>query len=54
MSNGDREKPALSAADVASERRIPNAETRAAMAEVEAGKCKRFSSIDSLMADLKH
>ena len=31
---------------------IPNAETRAAMAELQAGKGKKFSSIEVLMADL--
>ena len=43
---------------VADERRlpfevkVPNATTRKAMAELEAGKGKRFASVDSLMADL--
>ena len=32
--------------------KIPNKLTRKAMAELEAGKGKRFSSIDSLMEDL--
>ena len=43
---------------VADERRlpfevkVPNATTRKAMAELEAGKGKRFASVDALMADL--
>ena len=43
---------------VADERRlpfdvkVPNATTRNAIAELEAGKGKRFSSVDDLMADL--
>jgi DNA-damage-inducible protein J len=43
---------------VADERRlpfdvkVPNATTRKAMAELEAGKGKRFGSVDALMADL--
>jgi DNA-damage-inducible protein J len=43
---------------VADERRLPfevkapNAATREAMAELEAGKGKRFASVDALMADL--
>ena len=43
---------------VADERRLPfevkapNATTRKAMAELEAGKGKRFASVDALMADL--
>lgn len=43
---------------VADERRLPfevkapNATTRAAMAELEAGRGKRFKSVDALMADL--
>jgi len=43
---------------VADERRlpfevkVPNAATRKAMAELEAGKGKRFASVDALMADL--
>ena len=43
---------------VADERRlpfevkVPNATTRKAIAELEAGKGKRFSSVDALMADL--
>ena len=32
--------------------RVPNAATRKAMAELEAGKGKRFASVDALMADL--
>lgn len=32
--------------------RVPNAATRKAMAELEAGKGKRFRDIDSLMEDL--
>ena len=32
--------------------RVPNATTRKAMAELEKGKGKRFSSIDTLMSDL--
>ena len=31
---------------------IPNAETREAMAELRAGKGKKFSSVEALMADL--
>ncbi len=43
---------------VANERRlpfevkVPNATTRKAIAELEAGEGKRFSSVDALMADL--
>lgn len=43
---------------VAEERRlpfevkVPNAGTRQAIAELEAGKGKRFASVDALMADL--
>ncbi len=43
---------------VAEERRlpfdvkVPNATTRKAIAELEAGKGKRFASVDDLMADL--
>ena len=43
---------------VADERRLPfevkapNATTRRAMAELEAGKGKRFASVEALMADL--
>jgi DNA-damage-inducible protein J len=43
---------------VADERRLPfevkapNAATRKAIAELEAGKGKRFTSVDALMADL--
>ena len=43
---------------VADERRLPfevkapNATTREAMAELEAGKGKRFASVEALMADL--
>jgi DNA-damage-inducible protein J len=43
---------------VADERRLPfevkapNAATRKAMAELEAGKGKRFASVEELMADL--
>ena len=32
--------------------KVPNARTRKAIAELEAGKGKRFSSVDALMADL--
>ncbi len=32
--------------------KVPNATTRKAMAELEAGKGERFASIDALMADL--
>lgn len=32
--------------------RVPSATTREAIAELEAGKGKRFSSVDALMADL--
>ncbi|MGO8953380.1 MAG: type II toxin-antitoxin system RelB/DinJ family antitoxin [Rhodomicrobium sp.] len=43
---------------IADERRLPfkvkapNAATRKAMAELEAGKGKKFESVDALMADL--
>ena len=43
---------------IAEERRLPfevkapNATTRKAIAELEAGKGKRFASVDALMADL--
>ena len=43
---------------IADERRMPfdvkapNATTRKAIAELEAGKGKRFASVDDLMADL--
>lgn len=45
---------------VADERRlpfevkVPNARTRKAMAELESGKGKKFSSIDSFMEDLNN
>ena len=32
--------------------RVPNAETIAAMAELESGKGKSFATIEALMADL--
>ena len=32
--------------------KVPNATTREAIAELEAGKGKRFASVDDLMADL--
>lgn len=32
--------------------KVPNATTRAAMAELEAGKGTKFNSLDDLMADL--
>ena len=32
--------------------KVPNAATRKAMAELEAGKCKSFKSIDAFMEDL--
>jgi len=32
--------------------KVPNATTRKAIAELEAGKGKRFASVDALMADL--
>lgn len=32
--------------------KVPNAKTRKAMAELEAGKGKRFNSVKDLMADL--
>jgi DNA-damage-inducible protein J len=32
--------------------KVPNAITRKAMAELEAGKGKRFASVEALMADL--
>ena len=44
---------------VAEERRlpfevkVPNATTRKAIAELEAGKGRRFASVDDLMADLR-
>ena len=44
---------------VADERRlpfevkVPNATTRRAIAELEAGKGKRFASVDALVADLR-
>jgi len=44
---------------IADERRLPfeikapNATTRTAMAELEAGKGKRFASVEALMADLR-
>jgi len=31
---------------------VPNATTRKAFAELEAGKGRRFASVDALMADL--
>lgn len=34
------------------EARVPNATTREAMAELEAGRGKSFASLDALMADL--
>jgi DNA-damage-inducible protein J len=34
------------------ELRVPNTETRKAMAELERGKAARFDTIDDLMADL--
>jgi len=34
------------------ELKVPNAVTREAMAELEAGKGKRFASVEALMADL--
>jgi len=33
--------------------KVPNATTRKAMAELEAGKGKRFASVEALMADLR-
>ena len=33
--------------------KVPNATTRKAIAELEAGKGKRFASVDDLMADLR-
>jgi DNA-damage-inducible protein J len=33
--------------------KVPNATTRTAMAELEAGKGKRFASVEALMADLR-
>ena len=33
--------------------KVPNATTRQAIAELEAGKGKRFTSVDDLMADLR-
>lgn len=32
--------------------KVPNATTRKAIAELEAGKGKKFTNVDSLMADL--
>jgi DNA-damage-inducible protein J len=32
--------------------KVPNATTRKAIAELEAGKDKKFASVDDLMADL--
>ncbi|WP_397605178.1 type II toxin-antitoxin system RelB/DinJ family antitoxin [Sphingorhabdus sp.] len=32
--------------------RVPNAETQAAMRDIQEGKVKRFDSVDALMADL--
>jgi DNA-damage-inducible protein J len=32
--------------------RIPNAETQAAMRDIQGGKVKRFDSVEELMADL--
>jgi DNA-damage-inducible protein J len=32
--------------------RLPNAETQAAMRDIQEGKVKRFDSVDALMADL--
>jgi DNA-damage-inducible protein J len=32
--------------------KVPNAKTRKAVAELQAGKGKRFASVDTLMADL--
>jgi DNA-damage-inducible protein J len=32
--------------------RIPNAETQAAMRDIQNGKVRRFDSVDALMADL--
>lgn len=32
--------------------KIPNAETRIAIAEIESGKGKKFASVEDLMADL--
>jgi DNA-damage-inducible protein J len=32
--------------------KVPNAETRAAIAELDAGKGKKFDSVEALMADL--
>jgi DNA-damage-inducible protein J len=34
--------------------RIPNAETQAAMRDIQEGKVKRFDSVDALMADLNN
>lgn len=33
--------------------KVPNSETRAAIAELEEGKGERFESVDALMADLR-
>ena len=33
--------------------KVPNATTRKAIAELEAGKGKRFTGVDALMADLR-
>lgn len=32
--------------------RVPNAETQAAMRDIQQGKVSRFDSVDALMADL--
>jgi DNA-damage-inducible protein J len=32
--------------------KVPNAKTRKAFAELESGKCKKFTAVDNLMADL--
>ena len=34
--------------------RIPNAETQAAMRDIQQGKVKRFDSVEALMADLNN
>jgi hypothetical protein len=38
--------------DAATEDLVPNAATRAALAELEAGKGQRFADVDALMTDL--
>lgn len=44
--------PAKPPSEVAEEVKVPNAETRRAIADAEVGKVKRFTSVADLMADL--